>query len=191
MAGTRLALLIPKVHLRLSNQQKAGHITDNSTLVALTADIVAAYVANNNVRVADLAEVIASTHTALVGLGTPAVAEPAAPEHVGVVSVRKSLASPDHIVSMIDGKLYRMLRRHLTTHGLTEQQYRQRYNLPASYPMVAPAYSAKRSAMAKSIGLGRKAGGEPTSVQGSQNKAAAKPRRRPGKDAPVDAGSEA
>jgi len=72
------------------------------------------------------------------------------------VSVRKSLASPDHIISMIDGKSDRLLRRHLSTHGLTPDEYRQRYNLKADYPMVSPSYSESRRAMAKTIGLGRK-----------------------------------
>jgi len=72
------------------------------------------------------------------------------------VTARKSLANPDHIISMIDGKPYRMLRRHLTTHGLTPDEYRKRYHLPADYPMVAPNYAAQRSALAVKIGLGRK-----------------------------------
>ena len=79
-------------------------------------------------------------------------------EFAPAVSVRKSLASPDHIISMIDGKPYRTLRRHLTGHGLTPDAYRQRYNLKADYPMVAPTYSESRRAMAHKIGLGRKAG---------------------------------
>jgi predicted transcriptional regulator len=74
------------------------------------------------------------------------------------VSVRKSLASPDHIISMIDGKPYKTLRRHLAGHGLTPEQYRERYKLKADYPMVAAAYSESRRAMAKKIGLGRKPG---------------------------------
>ena len=74
------------------------------------------------------------------------------------VSVRKSLASKDHIISMIDGKPYKALRRHLTGHGLTPEEYRRRYNLKADYPMVAETYSAARRAMAQKIGLGRKPG---------------------------------
>ncbi len=72
------------------------------------------------------------------------------------VSVRKSLASQDHIISMIDGKPYKTLRRHLSTHGLTPEEYRARYNLKSDYPMVAPAYSEARRAMAHKIGLGAK-----------------------------------
>lgn len=77
-------------------------------------------------------------------------------EFVPAVSVRKSLGSRDHIISMIDGKPYKTLRRHLSTHGLTPEQYRERYNLKADYPMVAPNYSETRRAMAKKIGLGNK-----------------------------------
>lgn len=75
-----------------------------------------------------------------------------------MVSARKSLASSDHIMSMIDGKKYRSLKRHLTSSGLTPAQYRERYKLKAGYPIDAPAYSEARRAMAKTIRLGRKAG---------------------------------
>jgi predicted transcriptional regulator len=70
--------------------------------------------------------------------------------------VRKSLASPDHIISLIDGKPYRTLRRHLSTNGLTPEEYRSRYKLKSDYPMVAPSYSEQRRAMAMKIGLGAK-----------------------------------
>ena len=72
------------------------------------------------------------------------------------VSVRKSLASKDHIISMIDGKPYKTLRRHLSGHGLTPEQYRERYNLKTDYPMVSESYSEARRAMAHKIGLGSK-----------------------------------
>lgn len=74
------------------------------------------------------------------------------------MTVRKSLASKDHIISLIDGKPYKTLRRHLSGHGLTPTQYRERYGLKADYPMVAETYSQTRRDMAKKIGLGRKAG---------------------------------
>lgn len=79
-------------------------------------------------------------------------------KHEAAVSVRKSLASKDHIISMIDGKPYKTLRRHLSSNGLTPEEYRSRYNLKHDYPMVAESYSEQRRAMAKKIGLGRKAG---------------------------------
>jgi len=78
------------------------------------------------------------------------------PQPSPAVSVRKSLASKDHILSMIDGKPYKTLRRHLSTHGMTPDEYRQRYGLKSDYPMVAPNYSEQRSAMAKKFGLGAK-----------------------------------
>jgi hypothetical protein len=79
-----------------------------------------------------------------------------ATQYEPAVSVRKSLANREHIISMIDGKPYKTLRRHLGTHGLTPDQYRERYGLKPDYPMVAEAYSETRRAMAKKIGLGTK-----------------------------------
>jgi predicted transcriptional regulator len=86
------------------------------------------------------------------------------------VSVRKSLASKEHIISLIDGKPYKTLRRHLGAHGLTEEEYRRRYKLKPDYPMVAEAYSVARRAMAKKIGLGRKPGLRITTAEPSPPK---------------------
>lgn len=128
-------------------------------LTELTVELLSAFVSNNNVRSEDLPGLISSTHAALVGLGSAAREEaPAQPEHTPAVTARKSLASRDHIISMIDGKPYRSLKRHLGTHGLTPEQYRERYNLPSTYPMVAPGYSEQRREVAKRLGLGRKKG---------------------------------
>ena len=80
-------------------------------------------------------------------------------EYLPAVSVRKSLASPDHIISMIDGKPYKTLRRHLSRHGMTPEQYRERYKLKPDYPMVAKNYSEQRRAMAHKIGLGARGRG--------------------------------
>jgi predicted transcriptional regulator len=82
----------------------------------------------------------------------------AQPDFTPAVSVRKSLGSREHIISMIDGKPYKTLTRHLSAHGLTAEDYRARYNLKPDYPMTAPAYSERRREMAKKIGLGRKPG---------------------------------
>lgn len=137
-------------------------------LIELTADIVAAYVSNNPVPVSDLPGLIADTHAALTGLGSPSgtvVEEKLAP----AVSIRKSV-TPDFLVCLEDGKKFKSLKRHLATHhNLTPDEYRQKWNLPSDYPMVAPSYSAARSTLAKTMGLGRK----PASV----NKAA-KPAQR-------------
>ena len=91
------------------------------------------------------------------------------------MTARKSLASKDHIISMIDGKPYKMLRRHLSTNGLTPEQYRERYNLKADYPMVAESYSEVRRAMAHRIGLGRNG----RQAKARTTTAAAKPEREP------------
>lgn len=129
----------------------------NEELIALTASIVSAYVARNNVPTADLPGIIASTHAALAGLGSPPSAvgvEPLAP----AVPIRKSV-TPDAIICLEDGKAFKTLKRHLSSrYGMTPEQYRAKWGLPADYPMVAPNYAESRSTMAKSIGLGRKTG---------------------------------
>jgi predicted transcriptional regulator len=127
-------------------------------LVTLTADIVAAHVSNNSVAISDLSLLINNVHAALTGLGsTPVVEEKLVP----AVSVRASV-KPDFIICLEDGKKLKMLRRHLMTHyGMTPDDYRTKWGLPADYPMVAPNYAERRRALAKEIGLGTKGrGGE-------------------------------
>lgn len=124
-------------------------------LVSITADIVAAHVGNNNVSIGDVGRLIASVHAALAGLGE---APPAAgPEQKkALVSVRASI-KPEHLVCMECGSQQKMLKRHLAVaHGVTPQQYRANYDLPASYPMSAPNYSERRRALARAAGLGRR-----------------------------------
>ncbi len=124
------------------------------TLITLTSDIVAAHVSNNSVSVNDLPVLISNVYSALAGLETPVVTEEPAPEPA--VSIRASVKN-DHIVCLEDGKKLKMLKRHLATrYNMTPEQYRARWNLPADYPMVAPAYAEKRRELAKKIGLGRK-----------------------------------
>ncbi len=128
----------------------------NETLITLTSDIVAAHVSNNDVSVEELSTLISSVYGALAGLGAPAPAPEPAPEPA--VSIRSSVKN-DHIVCLEDGKKLKMLKRHLMTHyNLTPAEYRTRWNLPADYPMVAPAYAERRRELAKKIGLGRKPG---------------------------------
>lgn len=129
-------------------------------LLTLTADIVAAHVANNSVAVCELAMLIGNVHGALAGLGTvPALA--AADESKPAVSIRASI-KPDYIVCLDDGKKLKMLKRHLMTHyQLTPDAYRAKWKLPADYPMVAPSYAEQRRSLAKKIGLGRKGRGVP------------------------------
>lgn len=124
-------------------------------LITLTADIVAAHVSNNSVAVSDVSLLIGNVHNALAGLagGTTAVAapEPAVP-------VRGSVKK-DYIICLEDGKKLKMLKRHLMTHyGMTPDDYRAKWGLPADYPMVAPAYAETRRVLAKAIGLGRAPG---------------------------------
>lgn len=127
---------------------------DNSELlVTLTADIVAAHVSNNSVSVADVSALIANVHGALLGLDKPA--EPVDEKPKGAVSIRASV-KPEHLVSMIDGKPYKMLKRHLSLNGYTPQSYRETFGLPSDYPMTASSYSDQRKALALKIGLGRK-----------------------------------
>jgi predicted transcriptional regulator len=126
---------------------------DQSDLTALTVQLLSAYVANNSVASEDLAGLIQSTRIALSGV---TVSEPEAPTFTPAVSIRKSVSSRTHIISLIDGKPYKTLKRHLGTHGLTPAEYRERYNLPKDYPLVAPDYSEQRRATAAKIGLGRK-----------------------------------
>lgn len=124
------------------------------TLITLTADIVAAHVSNNSVAVSDLPVLIQNVHTALKGLGGPAT--PPAVKLEPAVSVRASI-KPDYIVCLEDGKKLKMLKRHLMTHyGMTPDDYRAKWGLPADYPMVAPNYAEQRRTLAVKIGLGRK-----------------------------------
>jgi predicted transcriptional regulator len=120
---------------------------------SITADIVSSYVANNSVHRAELPNVIASVHAALQGLVAPKPAEPAKPQPP--VSIRKSI-TPDFLISLEDGKKYKSLKRHLRRLGLTPNEYRVKWELPADYPMVAPNYALQRSELAKSSGLGQK-----------------------------------
>ena len=121
-------------------------------LVELTAQIVSAYVGNNSVHPADLPNVIASIHSALQNLGQPQ--QPVQEKLTPHMPIKKTI-TPDHLISLEDGKPYKSLRRHLTTRGLTPEQYREKWGLPTDYPMVAPNYSAQRSELAKSLGLGQ------------------------------------
>ena len=127
--------------------------TDSFDQVALAADIVAAYVSYNSVPRGGLGELIRTVHTSLSKLGSVAPArELEAP--VPAVSVRKSI-TPGYLICLDDGKKFKALKRHLASLGMTPDQYRQKWGLPKNYPMVAGEYSDQRSALAKSIGLGK------------------------------------
>ena len=135
--------------------------TTNANPVELATELTIAWLSNPNTRTSsdDVPAFLKSMHDAVLGLGMTseqASTEEPSPAHTPAVTARRSLASKDHLISMIDGKPYKTLRRHLSTHGLTPEQYRERYKLKADYPMVAPSYSEARRSMAKAIGLGQK-----------------------------------
>ena len=131
-----------------------GNEGAEDTLLTLTADIVAAHVSNNSVAVNDLPNLIQNVHSALSGISASSSAPEEKPEPK--VSIRSSV-KPDYIVCLEDGKKQKMLKRHLmTNHGMTPDEYRQKWGLAADYPMVAPNYAEQRRTLAKSIGLGTK-----------------------------------
>ncbi|MDF0489571.1 MucR family transcriptional regulator [Sphingomonas sp. H39-1-10] len=160
--------------------------------IELATELTIAWLGNQNNRVSaeDVPAFLRTMHGTLLELDSGSSATettgeetPAADAFTPAVSVRKSLASKDYIISMIDGKPYKTLRRHLSTHGLTDVQYRERYNLRPDYPMVSENYSLARRAMAQRIGLGRKGRGaahapEEASATGEPDAASAKRTRR-------------
>ena len=127
-------------------------MSESSDLITVTGGIVSAFVAHNSLPSAELPPLIQSVHAALVrivsGAVTPDAPEPAA------VSVRKSI-TPDYLVCLDDGLKFKSLRRHLAALGMTPDEYRAKWKLPADYPMVAPNYAAQRSELAKRFGLGQ------------------------------------
>ena len=134
--------------MKETEELRVAHIAE------MAADIVAAYVANNPVPAANLAELIATIHGAVAGLSKPPV--PAVVPQAPAVNPKRSV-HPDYIISLEDGKRFKSLKRHLSIrYGLTPDAYRTKWSLPADYPMVAPNYAASRSVLAKKLGLGRK-----------------------------------
>ena len=134
-------------HTQITEETAADHIE-------LTADVVSAYLSNNHVQAAELPRLIASVHTAIVGLGSPAASTDPEIEKPTPTQIKKSI-SPNALISFLDGKPYKTLKRHLSRNGLTIEQYRERYGLPRDYPSTAASYSAQRSELARSLGLGQ------------------------------------
>ncbi|WP_041375566.1 MucR family transcriptional regulator [Polymorphum gilvum] len=132
-------------------------MTDNpvdTNLIDLTAEIVSAYVSNNTVASTDLPALINDVYTALQRT-SGAQAEPEPEPLKPAVPVKKSVM-PDYIICLEDGKKFKSLKRHLRTHyDMTPEEYREKWDLPADYPMVAPNYAAARSELAKKMGLGQ------------------------------------
>jgi predicted transcriptional regulator len=128
-------------------------------LAELTVDVVSAFVSNNALPVAGLSDLIASVYASFSGLSGPAVPPPV--ELIPAVNPKKSVF-PDYIICLEDGKRFKSLKRHIRTDfNLSPEEYRAKWDLPRDYPMVAPAYAMKRSALAKASGLGRKAPAAP------------------------------
>jgi predicted transcriptional regulator len=160
--------------------------------VELATELTIAWLGNQNNRASaeDVPTFLRTMHATVTELatGSSGAGEPgdatSGEEFTPAVSARKSLASRDHIISMIDGKPYKTLRRHLSTHGLTPEEYRARYNLKADYPMVAPTYSEARRAMAHKIGLGAKGRAARTATAPAP---APKATRKPRAKAPANA----
>ncbi|MDR6815321.1 putative transcriptional regulator [Neorhizobium sp. 2083] len=125
-------------------------------LVELTADIVAAYVSNHVVPVSDLSNLIADVHSALSNTSSPAPVVAAIEKPKPPVPIKKSIED-DYLICLEDGQKFKSLKRHLMTHyNMTPEEYREKWGLPADYPMVAPAYAEARSRLAKEMGLGQR-----------------------------------
>jgi len=129
----------------------------NPGIIEQVGDIVAAYVSNNHVSAADLPTLIVTVHAAISGLNRPIAdgeVEKAGVAKATPAQIRKSVQA-DGLISFIDGRAYKTLKRHLTSHGFNPQRYCEQFGLPSDYPMVAPSYSEKRSNLAKAAGLGQ------------------------------------
>jgi len=131
--------------------------SSHADILSLTTEIVAAHVSNNNVAMADIPTLIEDVYKSLSTMGgeTPQKSERPQP----AVPIKKSV-TPDFLICLEDGKKLKMLKRHLkTAYNMTPEEYRERWNLPADYPMVAPNYAKQRSKLAKEIGLGTRGRG--------------------------------
>jgi predicted transcriptional regulator len=152
--------------------------TADADILVLTAEIVASYVGGGaHLKAEEIPDVIRSVRAALRAAATPVSTDAAIEAGVPKATkaeIRKSI-SEDHLISFVDHKPYKTLKRHLARHGMSMGDYRERYGLPNDYPSVAPSYSAARSAMAKSAGLGAR---RKTSSEAPAGKASPKPRRK-------------
>ena len=126
----------------------------NDDLIRHVADVTAAYVAHNHIRAEELGSLITAVHGAFIDLDRPQASVADKPKPAVDLPWKKTI-KPDYLISLVDGRQYKTLRRHLSVNGLTPDEYRARYDLPRDYPMVAASYSEQRSALALSFGLGR------------------------------------
>lgn len=129
-------------------------------ILSMTTGIIANYVSKNRVGPDELPDLVRSVSAALVATATPEPAPEVSVQMPTAAQVRKSITDQG-LISFIDGRPYKSLRRHLSNHDLTPAKYREQFGLPSSYPMVSPHYSARRSEIARSLGLGRKAPSAP------------------------------
>lgn len=152
-------------------------MAEENDLVTLTADVVAAFFANSSVRLSaeDIPAIIANTHAALAGLENKSAEQASASERRKPAVSPRSSVKPDFITSLLDGKQYKTLKRHLKNNGFTPQSYREEFGLKADYPMVAPAYSEHRRQVAKALGLGRKPGAKAPARKAGGKRGAAAP----------------
>lgn len=145
--------------LRMNRDTGDGHIPSHSELLEMTAEVVSAYVGNNNLESSRLPGVINTVFSSLSNLGNrgkPRFVQPTERPRAAV-PIKRSV-TPEYLVCLEDGKKLKMLKRHLrSAYGLTPEEYRAKWGLPADYPMVAPNYAAVRSEYAKKIGLGKNA----------------------------------
>ncbi|MBE7245523.1 MAG: MucR family transcriptional regulator [Actinomycetospora chiangmaiensis] len=146
------------------------------TFIEQASDIVSAYVSNNSVPISELPGLLAGVHAALAKLSAPAATVTEAADKPTPAQIRKSV-TPDALISFIDGKPYKTLKRHLSRNGLTIEQYRERFGLPRDYPSTAASYSAQRSELARSLGLGQ---------QRRKSASAAAPAPEPVEEAPAE-----
>jgi len=138
-------------------QPELKQVENSNEVIELCTDIVSAYVSNNAISQADLPKLIVDVHSTLHSLTTKDV-QTAQEVRKPAVSIKKSI-TPDYIICLEDGKKFKSLKRHLRTHyDLSPEDYRDKWHLPADYPMVAPNYAAARSRLAREMGLGRKSG---------------------------------
>ena len=137
----------------MAKPPETGTSSQQPDILALTTQIVAAHVGRNQLPLSDLPKLIGEVYRSLQGLGNGQAATETRPEPV--VPIKKSV-TPEYIVCLEDGRKLKMLKRHLmAAYGMTPAQYRERWDLPADYPMVAPNYAKHRSKLAKDIGLGK------------------------------------
>ena len=154
---------------------------DKITLADITSELVAAYVTQNHVQPSELPALIASVHATLCNLGKAPAPEVSAEPLKPAVPIKKSITD-DYLISLEDGRKLKSMKRYLAGLGMTPAEYRSKWGLPNDYPMVAPAYAAKRSELAKNLGLGRRGVQEAADAAlDIEDEAPAKPGRRGGK----------